>query len=485
MVDSLARKIDKSPKQDIEVSESPLKWCEVSLFEVVERGKRLEASVFDVEARQAFYTVSHSIFGTKPLMGNNGFVNKSYYGNRLKRKYISKSDKNAIGFIGSSEMLDIYPQPVKFMKNDESAEPLKVKRNTLLISRSGTIGNITFVGKTLEKFLVSEHAIRLECVENPGYIYCYLKSKTGQKLIQSKVYGAVVSQIEPEHLADIPVPDAPESVKSKINDFIMQSYALRDNSNDLIDEATNLLKEELHLPDISEFAVNNDPVETFAVNLSDMNGRLDASYHVPIVDAIVKHLKKYAAEVTTIGDKRISSDIVLPVRFKRVYVDEEHGVKFVGGKEIHQLIPATEKYLSKKAHSKQLKEDLGIKPYSILTPARGSLGDVELPCKHFYSWAISDNMMQILSYKDICGYLYVFLGSEYGKILIQRFTYGGVVDAIEPFHIQSVEVPILKCQDTQARINSLALQANEKRYQAYLLEQEALRALEDEVIYAK
>ena len=54
-----------------------------------------------------------------------------------------------------------------------------------------------------------------------------------------------------------------------------------------------------------------------------MNGRVDASYHVPIVDAIVEHLKKYAAEVTTIGDERISSDVILPGRFKRVMLTKD------------------------------------------------------------------------------------------------------------------------------------------------------------------
>ena len=157
----------------------------------------------------------------------------------------------------------------------------------------------------------------------------------------------------------------------------------------------------------------------------------------------------------------------------------------MGGKEINQLDPSSEKYLSKKAHSKQLEGALGIKANSILTPARGSLGEVVLPCKHFLNWAISDNMMQILSKEDICGYVYIFLNSDYGKALIQRFTYGGVVDAIEPWHIQQVQIPLLKNKEIQARINELALQANQKRYEAYLLEQRALKVMDDEVIYAK
>ena len=66
--------------------------------------------------------------------------------------------------------------------------------------------------------------------------------------------------------------------------------------------------------------------------------------------------------------------------------------------------------------------------------------------------------MQILSNKEMCGYVYVFLNTAYGKELIKRFTYGGVVDAIEPFHIQQVIVPFLKDKDKQAQINALALE---------------------------
>ena len=291
------------------------------------------------------------------------------------------------------------------------------------------------------------------------------------------------------HLEKVIIPDAPAAIKKRINDLIVESYTLRDESNALIDEATGLLVNELQLPDINSFDValykKKANVDTFSVKLSEMAGRIDASYHLPIVDAIVDHLKKHSAEVTTIGDKRISADVVLPGRFKRVYVDKEYGVKLLGGKEMNQLVPSTEKYLSKKAHKKQLEGTLGIKEHSLLTPARGSLGEVVMPPKHFINWAISDNLMQIISFNNVFGYLYVFLNTEYGRALIQRYTYGGVVDAIEPEHIKRVEIPLLKNKEIQTRINELALEANQKRYEAFQLEQEAIRILDTEVIYAK
>lgn len=489
MVDNLARKLDNAPKANIEISEAPVKWCSVSLAEMVERGKRLEASVFDVEARQAWDLINNNKYPITSLGGANGLTT-SYTCGRFKRIWVKKSE---YPIYQPSSIVDIKPTPDGYIskKTNVNIDSLRVHKGQILLTCSGTIGKTSLVSQTLDNAIFSHDLLRIDC-KNPvdiGYIYTYLKSKIGSQILITNKYGAVITHIESEHLNTVPIPNAPDGIKSRINDLIMRSYALRDESNKMIDLAQALLVKELNLPPIREIKVDtldkSKSVRTFNVKLSEMAGRADASYHVPIVDAIVDILKKNAAEVTTVGDERISSDVVLPGRFKRVYVEKDYGVKFIGGKEMHQLIPTTEKYLSKKAHKKQLEGSLGIKPYSILTPARGSLGDVELPCKHFYSWAISDNMMQILSNKNVCGYLYIFLNSEYGKALIQRFTYGGVVDAIEPFHIQSVEVPILRNQDVHKQINDLALQANEKRYQAYLLEQEALKVLDEEVIYAE
>ena len=34
-------------------------------------------------------------------------------------------------------------------------------------------------------------------------------------------YGAVITHIEPEHLATVPIPDAPASIKKRVNDLIL------------------------------------------------------------------------------------------------------------------------------------------------------------------------------------------------------------------------------------------------------------------------
>ncbi len=488
---NLAYELNGEETTNAKVANAPLKWCSVSLSDVISRGKRLEASVFDVEAKQAHNTIQNGKYDCVPLLGENGIIEKAYYPGRFKRIYCEKSNGEA--FFLPSQMTDIYPKAEKYISRLTKCDisELKLKANTLLLTRSGTIGTISLVSKTTEGKVFSDDVIRVtfKDIVDLGYSYTFLKSKIGNTVLQTNGYGSVITHLEPEHLQETYIPNAPYNIKCKIHNLIMDSFRLRDESNALIDKATSLLVDELKLPDIDEFEQNiikNEAViNAFNVKLSSLSCRVDASYHLPIVDAIIKHLKNNAEEVTTIGDKRICSDVVLPGRFKRVYVESDYGVKFLGGKEMNQLDPSSEKYLSRKAHGKQLEGSLGIKENSILTPARGSLGEVVMPCKHFHNWAISDNMMQILSNKSICGYIYIFLNSEYGKILIKRFTYGGVVDAIEPWHIQQVQIPLLKNKKIQNEINDIAAQANDKRYKAYLLEQEALKIMNDEVIYAK
>lgn len=484
--------IPENATKEVQIKDDPLKWCSVSLSDAIARGNRLDASVYDTVAKQDRHNIENGKYPYTQLYGNEYCpVTNAYYGSRMKRNYVPASNSKAIGFLGSSEMLDIYPKPVKFMEDTDRVSDLHVSFGTILLSRSGTIGNLTFVSKTLSKYLVSEHAIRLTCAEYPGYVYTFLKTKSGQALLHSNIFGAVIQEIEPEHLKNIPIPSAPENLKDEINSLIVRSFELRDESNDLLDKANDLLIKELKLPPIEEFQQHavyyqkNAPVDTFSVKLSNLDGRLDGSYHVPVVDAIVDHLKQHAAEVTTVGDSRISDRVVLPIRFKRIYVEEGYGRVLIGGKQIYELDPSNKKYISIAKH-KDLIPDLEIHENTVLITRSGTIGKVAIAPRHWEKWVPSDHIIRVFpANDDIAGYLYVYLLSDYGHELITRYTYGSVVDEIDYNHVSRIAFPILKNQDVQNEINSLALAANEKRYQAYKLEQEALKKMDEEVIYAK
>jgi type I restriction enzyme S subunit len=251
-----------------------------------------------------------------------------------------------------------------------------------------------------------------------------------------------------------------------------------------------MLVAELKFPPIHDFKTEQFNADTdinnYTVKLSEIAGRVDGSYHIPIVKAIVKHLRDYAAEITTVGDKRISKEIILPGRFKRVYVEEGRGRVFIGGKQLFELDPVGKKYLSLIHHGERIKKQLELNENMTLITCSGTIGKVTLVPRHWERWAASQHIIRVIpAKKDLAGYICVFLATEYGRELITRFTYGSVVDEIDDWHVSQIPFPLLKNAEIQAEINRLALQANELRYQAYQLEQEAMAVMNDEALFAE
>lgn len=477
----------KPAMQYTELPQENVKWCTVSLSDVITAKKRLEATVFDVEGKHAREVIAGCKWKNAPLLQ---MTSNAYYPGRFKRIY--SDQQNGEPFYLPSQMTDVYPKPDKYISALTKCDlsELRLKYGDILLTRSGTIGSVTVVSKTLENKVFSDDVIRITPKDNDtGFLYTYLRSTIGNTILKTNQYGSVIQHIEPEHLADIPVPCPSEKIKGRINDLIMRSFELRDESNAMIDEASEILVSELQLPPIyklnAEKFDNNTDIDNFSVKLSSLAGRLDGSYHIPIVAAIKEKLCAHSAEVPTVGDKCISKSIILPGRFKRVYVEEGQGRVFFSGKNILELDPSDKKYLSFAQHNSKMQEELTIRKNMILITCSGvNLGKAALVPKHWDKWAMTHDIIRLVPDELLAGYLYIWLQSPYAYKLIQAMAYGTAVPHIEKIHIAKVPVPIIKDASAFCKINTLALQANELRYQAYQLEQEAMQIMDNEVIFA-
>ena len=486
MVNSATKNLEKNFIEIIDLPKDDISWSSVSLSEVLERDNRLEASTFNIDRAHSIQLLENSkydlvLLGTKEI----GFKD-CFYGPRAKRNYLTNIDSTSIGFLGSSEMLDIYPDPVKFVSHDNSmVDSLSLTEGIILISRSGTIGNVTFVGQTLSKFLVSEHAIRLVMNEFPGFVYTYLKTDVAQNLLHAEKFGSVILEIEPDALKNMLIPNAPALIKKKIHDLIMDSYANRDESNRLIDEAAKIMIEELELPPIDDlkkeaFSYSRE-INSFSTKLSDLDGRLEGSYHIPLIKVIERYISKKAI-VKNLNSEDITEKIILPGRFKRIYVEKGNGKVFLGGKEINQLDPENKKYLSLAHHSDRIKKELNIVKDMVLVTCSGTIGKVALVPEHWNNWTLNQHVMRIVSKEQYYALIFTWLNSEYGKELIRRQTYGSVVNEITDKQLGTVVIPVFKKDTINNSIISLINKANELRYKAYKQEQQAIEIMNREVL---
>ena len=416
-----------------ETQSSDFRWTTVNLQEVVETSYRLEAGVYSIEGRQIRQDLERCKWDIVRL--GDKLIEEAFYLGRFKRIYVE--EENGVPFILPSQMTEIYPKASKFISptTNIDIESTRVKRGQVLLTRSGTIGVVSYVSETLENQSLSDDVIRIKATEYPGYIYTYLKSRVGRLLVETNNYGAVIKHIEPEHLNAIPIPNPPPILKQKIHDLIETSFKLRDESNELLDAAQVLLKEALELPSIEvlhEQAKRFDEtadVLNYSVPLSGIHGRLDGSYYVPIVDVIEQHIARTAGEVVKVGDSRISQSVILPGRFKRVYVEEGNGVVFFGGKQLHELDPSNKKYLSLNQHGDRIKDELTLRENMTLITCSGTIAKVTITPQHWEGWTANQHIIRVVPTNDeIAGYLYAWLSSEYAYPLITRYTYGAVVD---------------------------------------------------------
>ncbi|EPB2021943.1 restriction endonuclease subunit S [Escherichia coli] len=459
--------------------QKPFNWVSLPVKKLFDTGLRLEAGVYATDAEKAKQAIFNCKFGTVELK-ELAVVN--YY-TRFKRVFVAKS---AYPVYQPSQIKEIRPLPAAYVsdKTNKDIEQLRVRKGQILMTRSGTVGKVTYVSETLNGNIFSDDLLRINAKDKNdiGYLYVFFLSDIGHSVVQSNNYGAVIQHIEPAHLLGISVPDAPRMLKWKINSLVKESFALRDESNALINKSHEMLKSALSLPPVESFLdKDNHKPWCFSIRSSDLKERFEAKFYHPVVQAILMHLEKHAVGLTTLGDKKLVREILLPGIFKRYYVEPEYGVPYIDGKDILSLDPRGGKYLSITQHKKLITDKLSLLENMLLVTCSGTIGKIALVPKHWQGWVASNHMLRILPNDNFEGYLYAWLSSEWALPLIQRYAYGAVISEINQHHIAGVEVPLLN-ESLMNEINHIVLEANRLRYLAFEKEQEAVNIFNTQIM---
>lgn len=98
-----------------------------------------------------------------------------------------------------------------------------------MVTCGGTIGASVLVNSYLATKLASQHILRvIPKGIKTGYLFAFLSSEIGVKVIQSFTYGSVIPQIEPHHLELVPIPLLNDEIMNQIDSDVMR-YKLNIN----------------------------------------------------------------------------------------------------------------------------------------------------------------------------------------------------------------------------------------------------------------
>lgn len=407
--------------------------------------------------------------------GMGGLVNAG----RITRQWAADSS-NGVPFLTSTSILQADLSDLRFISHRAVRENPKliIRAGYTLITRAGTIGRMSYARADMDGLACSEDVLRVipdSRQVRSGYLYAFLSSKFGVPLVTSGTYGAIIQHIEPQHIADLPVPRLGDEVEREAHRLVEEAAKLRATATTELstiaagfDALLSASGSSRHTPRIT------------TVSSSRIQARFDAQYHDPDVQHVRDTLRRH--HHTTIGD--FCTTIFLPGIFKRIHIDDlAYGAPYFTGASLFWLEPIPKAILSRRT---KLYDDVELHADTILVQAFGQDGGITgraVWVGRHLDRATSTHMLCRLrtAERERTAYLFGFLNSNAAQTQIRVLTYGGSIPHFDEAGISTVVVPLLGDDVHVEALGKRVLRALDGRDDALALERQA-RALVERAI---
>ncbi|MCX6220621.1 MAG: restriction endonuclease subunit S [Bacteroidia bacterium] len=367
---------------------------------------------------------------------------------------------------------------------DETANSLlwksEVKPEMVLLSMSGTIGDVAIASKKWEYPINSNQDIaKIETLGkiNPYFLYAFLSSKFGQNYLIREARGSVQQHVFLSQMEQFEIPLLNERFIQSIQSSIEKSDEFQYLAEDLYKNAETLLLETLGL---NNFEPSTDGVNVKSYKESFLaTGRIDSEYYQKRYDILENHFDSF-------DRKRIGDFITNPVASGVTpkaggddYSDSESGIPFIRAVDLKNGEVTTENfiYIKPEIHNGILKRTQ-LKKGDVLFSIAGTVGRCSL-FDHSFEANINQ-AVSILRFDDKFIkrlYLIVFFNSEIGKEFVSRYSRQGVQTNLNLAEVADLRVPIIE-YTKQKKIAALIEESFRLKKQSEQLLETAKRAVE-------
>lgn len=398
---------------------------------------------------------------------------------RTKRVYTGP--EYGYPFLSNADVVSANPfQSCKYSSKKYGFDPNAVlKEGMILTGRVGAIGQTAFVPAFIEKAkaMGSDNIIRI--VVKPsyknGFIYAYLASRIGNLAFWKLATGGVQPFITDVMVGKLPIPAFPKSFQAEVDDLIQESARLREEANDMLEEAQNKLIEFCDQP----FSKSNG-IKYNSIKISNIRKSLNTRFDPPIYinDGVdwMAHIKK---ETVLLGDIDIKT--WYPGIFKRIYVKK--GLPYIKGSSVFNINPFRSCDHLSSSRTPML-DELWLTDGLLLITCAGAVGLVKMITKEYEDKGAigSPDIIRLTSNDSLftTEYLFTYLQLPAVYDYIQSLKYGSV---IERFDIANVEtIPVVKPTiGLSEEITVLIKEYKQCMYQAFNAEEKAIKMVEDEI----
>ena len=418
--------------------------------------------------------------------GHEGGV---YNGPQFVRNYVS-SPEHGVPFLTGSTMLYADFIHADLLKKPDATSPrlahLRIEEGTTLVSCSGTIGRMVYARAEMSGMWSSQHAIKIvpdPALVRPGYLHAFLSGRFGLPLVTGGTYGAIVQHIEPQHVARIPVPLAPDDVQEQAHRLVTEAAAMRSAASAKLRAIIREIEVAAGLPPIGRRPDEASP-DTSLVKASALAGRMDGLFHSRYHRAVLEPLLTLpATRRTTVGE--LAERVFWPPMFKRIRVeDPRFGLPFFGTSALMRSDPEASYLLARRTPGF---ENLIVDETTVLVPASGQLngiiGHAVLPHGDVVGGTVTHDAIRLFCPSEIvAGYLFACLSSEYGRRQLKARAFGSSIPHLDESAVAGIVLPRLD-DARMKRLGQRSFAVRTARHDAIGREREA-RALVEHWIEA-
>lgn len=416
---------------------------------------------------------------------------KVFYGNIFSRVFV-KDKEHGKTYLAASDTVLANIETGRYLSNKQSNQLkyLWLQKNWILVTCSGTLGNVTYTNSTFEDKIATHDLIRIVPNDNHilrGVVYAFLAGKYGYYQITQSQFGGVVKHINDKDVGSILIPNFPDTFQKEVDDLIQESARLREEAADMLFEAERLLKTSANLRDLTPEDYDyfgprgaGREVSCFVRKRKDITTTTFNAFNLS--ERIRKTRAAMTCTTKPLREVLLGGDTFSTGSFPRVEVKEGYGVMLINQTDIFDTI-IKGKYISKRG----VKTDNMVEYGEVLIAGVGTLGENETFCRVIF--ANEDLVGQLVSGEFIrmkvnneipSGYLFVWLSSEYGFRFLRNIQAGTKLCRPIPKLVLDILIPILS-PDIMKRIDKLVKEAHTKRYEANENERKAIRMVEEEI----
>lgn len=387
-----------------------------------------------------------SSYGNKrvDLLGDVCKPNGIFIPGRFKRYYVS-DQKHGEQWLSPTDMLkaDLNALSLVSKKYTPAIESLRVHKDWILLSRSGTIGNSIQVREDMDGLIGSDDIIRIVADTTkiqPGYLYAYINGVIGRALIEQKTYGGVVQHIETHHIWDLLIPRLGNQTENQIHQLMQQASEARTEANKVLDSSKERFLRQVLDIETSEVSWNCTNEHAFATGtavLSLNHYRLDGFHYV----GYVAEAEPYLKDTMPLGE--LISPYQPPV-FKRPYTDET-GIPFLSGMDLYNAYPKPRLFISRKmSNLDRYIVEAGTILVQNVGQRYGLFGRPTILQKHLDGVSITQHLMRVYPNDPMDrGFVYIWLSTEVGRRLLLKQSFGTSMGVL--FEHSFREMPVPKC----------------------------------------